>query len=258
MGILNATPDSFFTGSRVDTNKSVETAAKMLTDGATFLDVGGYSTRPGAADVSSAEEADRVLPAIEAILSQFPDALISVDTFRASVARQAVDAGACMINDVSGGTLDAAMFETVASLPGVPYVLMHLRGNPQTMQSLAVYENVVTEVIDELAAQLAELRALGVHDVIVDPGFGFAKTPAQNFDLLSNLDAFGQFDEPVLAGLSRKSTIWKTLGITADEALNGTTVLNTAALLKGASILRVHDVREAVEAIKLTQQLTFF
>ena len=258
MGILNATPDSFFTGSRVDTNKSVETAAKMLTDGATFLDVGGYSTRPGAADVSSAEEADRVLPAIEAILSQFPDALISVDTFRASVARQAVDAGACMINDVSGGTLDAAMFGTVASLPGVPYVLMHLRGNPQTMQSLAVYENVVTEVIDELAAQLAELRALGVHDVIVDPGFGFAKTPAQNFDLLSNLDAFGQFDEPVLAGLSRKSTIWKTLGITADEALNGTTVLNTAALLKGASILRVHDVREAVEAIKLTQQLTFF
>ena len=258
MGILNVTPDSFYSGSRVDTNKSVETAQKMLADGATFLDVGGYSTRPGAAEVSPAEEADRVLPAIEIILDNFPDALISVDTFRASVARQAIDAGACMINDVSGGTFDAAMFETVASLSGVPYVLMHLRGNPQTMQSLAVYENVVTEVIDELAVRLAELRALGVHDVILDPGFGFAKTPAQNFDLLNSLDAFGQFNEPVLVGLSRKTTIWKTLGITAEEALNGTTVLNTAALLKGASILRVHDVREAVEAVKLTQNLTFF
>lgn len=258
MGILNITPDSFFTGSRVDTGQSVETAGKMLTDGATFLDVGGYSTRPGAAEVSLTEEADRVLPVIEAILTDFPDALISVDTFRASVARQAVGAGACLVNDVSGGTLDAAMFETVASLPGVPYVLMHLRGNPQTMQSLAVYQNVVTEVIDELAIRLAELRALGVHDVILDPGFGFAKTPAQNFGLLRNLDAFSQFDEPVLVGLSRKTTIWKTLGITADEALNGTTVLNTAALLKGASILRVHDVREAVEAVKLTRHLTFF
>lgn len=258
MGILNVTPDSFFTGSRVDTEKSVETAGQMLTDGATFLDVGGYSTRPGAAEVSPAEEADRVLPVIEAILADFPDALISVDTFRASVARQAVGAGACLVNDVSGGTLDAAMFGTVTSLPGVPYVLMHLRGNPQTMQSLAVYENVVTEVIDELAVRLTALRTLGIRDVILDPGFGFAKTPAQNFDLLSHLDAFNQFDEPILVGLSRKTTIWKTLGITANEALNGTTVLNTAALLKGASILRVHDVREAVEAVKLTQQLTFF
>ncbi len=258
MGILNVTPDSFYGGSRVATEKAVETARKMLADGATFLDVGGYSTRPGAVDVSPAEEADRVLPAIEAILHAFPDALISVDTFRASVARQAVGAGACLINDVSGGTLDPAMFATVASLPGVPYVLMHLRGTPQTMQSLATYENVVTEVIDELAVRLGELRALGVQDIILDPGFGFAKTVAQNFNLLSNLGAFGLFEEPLLVGLSRKATVWKTLGITADEALNGTTVLNTAALLQGASLLRVHDVREAVDAVKLTEKLFFF
>ncbi|GAB3221860.1 dihydropteroate synthase [Spirosoma arcticum] len=258
MGILNVTPDSFFTGSRVATEKAVETARKMLADGATFLDIGGYSTRPGAADVSPGEEADRVLPVIEAILSSFPDTLISIDTFRSSVARQAIDAGASLINDVSGGTLDSAMFSTVASLPGVPYVLMHLRGTPQTMQSLATYGNVVTEVIDELAAQLAALRASGVNDIILDPGFGFAKTPAQNFDLLSNLDALSLFSEPILVGISRKATIWKTLEISADEALNGTTVLNTTALLKGAAILRVHDVREAVEAVKLTQKLTFF
>ena len=258
MGILNVTPDSFFSGSRIVIEKAVDIAGNMLTDGATFLDIGGYSTRPGAADVSPAEEADRVLPVIRAILSSFPDALISIDTFRSSVARQAVDAGACLINDVSGGTLDPAMFATVAQLPGVPYVLMHMRGTPQTMQSLATYANVALEVIDELMSRLAELRALGVHDVILDPGFGFAKTAAQNFELLSQLDTFALFDEPILAGLSRKTTIWKTLGISADEALNGTTVLNTVALLKGASILRVHDVREAVETVKLTQRLTFF
>ncbi|MBC3785937.1 dihydropteroate synthase [Spirosoma sp. LMG 31448] len=258
MGILNITPDSFFSGSRIATAQAVETARKMLADGATFLDIGGYSTRPGAAEVSAGEESDRVVPVIDAILKTFPDALISVDTFRASVARQAIDAGACLINDVSGGTLDPAMFETVASLLNVPYVLMHMRGTPQTMQSLATYDHIVTEVIDELASQLAALRTSGVHDVIIDPGFGFAKTPAQNFHLLNKLDAFDFFEEPVLVGISRKTTIWKTLGITANEALNGTTVLNTVALLKGASILRVHDVREAVEAVKLTQHVTFF
>ena len=258
MGIVNVTPDSFFTGSRIALDNAVETAQKMLSAGATFLDVGGYSTRPGAADVQPAEEVDRVVPVIEAILTSFPQALISIDTFRASVARQAVGAGACLINDVSGGTLDPAMFATVAELPGVPYVLMHLRGTPQTMQSLATYSNVVTEVIDELAGQLTKLRAMGIHDILLDPGFGFAKTPAQNFELLSRLEAFRLFDKPILVGLSRKTTIWKTLGITADEALNGTSVLNTVALLKGASVLRVHDVREAVEAVKLTQQLTFF
>jgi dihydropteroate synthase len=262
MGILNVTPDSFFAGSRVlktgqALDRVLERAGQMLADGVTFLDIGGYSTRPGAADISPAEEADRVLPAIEAILRVYPDALLSVDTFRASVARQAVNAGAHLINDVGGGTLDPTMFATVADLK-VPYVLMHLRGTPQTMQSLATYANVTTEVIDEMAVQLARLRSLGAIDIVVDPGFGFAKTPAQNFDLLSHLDAFSLFDEPLLVGLSRKTTIWKTLGITADEALNGTTVLNTVALQKGASILRVHDVREAVEAIKLTKQLNFF
>ena len=265
MGILNATPDSFYAGSRVSgqtaVEQAVDTARIMIENGATFIDIGGYSTRPGAAEVSPAEEADRVLSIIEAILTQFPNVLISIDTFRASVARQAVEAGASLINDVSGGTLDATMVETAAELSkiwSVPYVLMHLRGTPQTMQSLAVYDNVVTDVIDELASRLAELRALGAKDIILDPGFGFAKTVSQNFFLLNRLDAFRVFDEPILVGLSRKTTVWKTLNISADEALNGTTVLNAAALLRGASILRVHDVREAVEAVKLTQALTFF
>ncbi len=261
MGILNITPDSFFAGSRVALDETISTAGKMLDEGATFLDIGGYSTRPGAAEVSPTEEADRVLPVIESILTSFPDALISIDTFRASVARQAVESGASLINDVSGGTIDPAMFDTVAELSqsmSVPYILMHMRGTPQTMQSLATYQNLVTDVIDELAIRLVELLALDIKDIILDPGFGFAKTPTQNFELLNHLDAFHVFDQPILVGISRKTTIWKTLNIKADEALNGTTVLNTVALLKGASILRVHDVREAVEAVKLTQQLTFF
>ncbi len=266
MGILNATPDSFFAGSRIrtgsaSTDQVVAVAQRMLSEGATFLDVGGYSTRPGADAVSSSEEADRVLPVIEAILRAFPDALLSIDTFRADVARQAIQSGAALINDVSGGTLDPAMFATVGRLnqsDSVPYVLMHLRGTPQTMNSLAIYTDLITEVIDELAGQLLTLRALGAKDVIVDPGFGFAKTVEQNFFLLNHLTAFHLFEEPLLVGLSRKSTIWKTLKISADEALNGTTVLNTTALLNGASILRVHDVREAVEAIKLTRPLSFF
>ncbi|GAB2568861.1 dihydropteroate synthase [Spirosoma areae] len=261
MGILNVTPDSFFADSRVRLEQTIDVARIMLAEGATFLDVGGYSTRPGAAVVSPDEEADRVLPVIEAILANFPDALLSIDTFRAAVARQAVASGAALINDVSGGTLDPVMFGTVADLSqsmDIPYILMHLRGTPQTMQALATYTNVTTEVIDELAIRLAKLRALGAKDVILDPGFGFAKTPAQNFELLHHLSDFHVFDEPVLVGLSRKATIWKTLNIRVDEALNGTTVLNTIALQQGASILRVHDVREAVEAIKLTRQLTFF
>ena len=262
MGILNLTPDSFYAGSRTPADSVVATAEKMLADGATFLDIGGYSTRPGATDISPSEEVDRVLPAIDAILNTFPNALISVDTFRASVARQAVEAGACVINDISGGTLDDAMFSTVASLYraglSVPYVLMHLRGAPRTMQTMTTYRDLVPDVIDELAIQVATLRALGVADVILDPGFGFAKTVEQNFLLLNKLPAFGLFDAPVLVGLSRKSTIWKTLKITANEALNGTTILNTLALTKGASILRVHDVREGVECIKLTQSVTFF
>lgn len=257
MGILNITPDSFFADSRVSLDSTVATAERMLQDGATFLDIGGYSTRPGAAEVSPSEEADRVLPVITAILDAFPNALLSIDTFRASVARQAVAAGAALVNDIAGGTLDPTMFGTVAELD-IPYILMHTRGTPQTMQAMATYDNVTTEVIDELALRLAELRSLGHKDIILDPGFGFAKTPDQNFELLHHLDDFRLFDEPILVGISRKTTIWKTLAIKPEDALNGTTVLNTVALLKGASILRVHDVREAVEAVKLTQRLTFF
>ncbi|MBO0950929.1 dihydropteroate synthase [Fibrella forsythiae] len=260
MGILNVTPDSFYAGSRLDVGREVAVAAQMLNEGATFLDVGGYSTRPGAAEVSALEEADRVLPVIEGILDSFPDALISVDTFRADVARLAVEQGAVLINDVGGGTLDPAMFATVAAL-SVPYILMHMRGTPQTMQAMATYQTVTLEVIDELAGQLAQLRTHDASgtlpvDVILDPGFGFAKTIDHNFQLLNELPALAcVFDEPLLVGVSRKTTIWKTLNVTANEALNGTTVLNTAALLKGASILRVHDVREAVEAVLLTERL---
>jgi len=256
MGILNITPDSFFSGSRIPIEKTVDVAAKMLAEGAMFLDIGGYSTRPGAAEISPTEEADRVLPALEAILGAFPEALISVDTFRASVARQAVGSGAAIVNDVAGGRLDPAMFETVASL-GVPYILMHMRGTPKTMQSMTHYNTLTLDVIDELGIRLAELRAFGQKDIILDPGFGFAKTPSQNFQLLNKLDQLSFFEEPILVGLSRKTTVWKTLNITPDQALNGTTVLNTIALLKGASILRVHDVREAIEAVQLTKHLNF-
>ena len=254
MGIINSTPDSFYADSRLGVGRAVAVAAKMLAEGASFLDVGGHSTRPGAAAVSPAEEADRVLPVIEAILGSFPDALISVDTFRADVARQAVAQGAAMINDVSGGTLDEGMFAMVAKL-GVPYVLMHLRGTPQTMQSLTNYTDLVPDVIAELTTQLLKLRAEGPGQVIIDPGFGFAKTVDQNFSLLRELATFSVFDAPILVGLSRKTTVYKTLNISADAALNGTTVLNTAALLNGANILRVHDVRAAVEAVTLTRRL---
>lgn len=256
MGILNATPDSFYAQSRAQAEDDLlAKAGQMLTEGATFLDVGGYSTRPGAPDVSEAEETERVLVALEALHRQFPEALLSVDTFRASVAEKAVGAGAGLVNDVAGGSLDPAMFATVARL-GVPYVLMHLRGTPQTMTSLANYENVTLEVIVELSEKVAQLHALGVKDLILDPGFGFAKTPAHNDQLLRELPAFRLFELPLLVGLSRKSSIWRRLGITPDEALNGSTVLHTAALLDGANILRVHDVKEAVEAVKLISFLS--
>ncbi|RCR66026.1 dihydropteroate synthase [Larkinella punicea] len=252
MGILNINADSFYAGSRIlSVDQAVERAGIMLSEGASLLDIGGYSTRPGAADISEAEETNRILPIIEALIHHFPDVWISVDTFRSAVARQAVEAGAVLINDVSGGTLDPQMFETVARL-GVPYVLMHMRGTPQTMMTQhTVYNNLVPDVLFELQQQLATLRALGQKDVLIDPGFGFAKTPQQNFQLLNQLEAFQMFDAPVLVGLSRKSTIWRTLNIQPEDALNGTTVLNTLALTKGADILRVHDVREAMEAITL-------
>jgi dihydropteroate synthase len=251
MGILNVTPDSFFEGSRQPSLDHVlTTAASMLQQGAIILDIGGQSTRPGAADIGGQEEADRVVPAIEAIAAHFPDALLSVDTFRSPVARAAVQAGAHIVNDVSGGSLDADMLTTVGKLQ-VPYICMHMRGTPATMQQLTQYDNVVTDVIDFFVERTDACRKAGIKDVIIDPGFGFAKTPAQNFQLLRELQSFQIFGLPVLLGVSRKSTICKTLNISADEALNGTTVLNTIGLLNGASILRVHDVKEAVEAVKL-------
>jgi dihydropteroate synthase len=257
MGILNLTPDSFFAGSRqwqLAPEVLLETATKMRDDGALFLDLGAYSTRPGAQDISVAEEIDRLLPVVEYLRKQLPDALLSVDTFRSKVAEKALLAGAHLVNDVSGGTLDPEMFSTVARFK-VPYVLMHMRGTPQTMQQHTAYNQLLPEVIAELLNKARELHQLGVSDVILDPGFGFAKTIDQNFELLRQLDQLVHYGYPVLAGLSRKSMVYRTLKGTADTALNGTTVLNTIALSKGARILRVHDVKPAAEAIQLWKKL---
>lgn len=256
MGILNVTPDSFYDGGKFfrDEANLLRQAEKMLTEGATFIDIGGYSSRPGAEEVSEEEEKQRAVKTVATVAKHFPEALLSVDTFRASVAREAVEAGASMVNDISGGAGDEAMLPTVAEL-SVPYVLMHMRGTPQTMQTLTEYDDLVVELIDYFQEKINSLQAHQVKGVIIDPGFGFAKTIDQNFTLLSHLDAFRALGVPILAGLSRKSTIYRTLGVGSEEALNGTTVLNTVALLKGASILRVHDVREAVEAIQLVQHI---
>ena len=251
MGIINATPDSFFAGSRnPNTADAVFMAEKMLNEGAAFLDIGAYSSRPGAEDISAEEETDRLLPVIKAIVKAFPQAVLSVDTFRASVAEVAVNAGAQIINDISGGDLDAQMFKTVAKLQ-VPYILMHMKGTPQNMQEKAQYEDVFAEVFDYFAEKVYRLKQLHVHDVILDPGFGFAKTREQGFKLLQQMQGFDLLKLPVLAGVSRTGMIYKTLGGKPETALNGTTVLNTMALKNGASILRAHDVKEAVEAVDL-------
>lgn len=252
MGIINATPDSFYSGSRTPDAPDIEKRAlSMLEQGATMLDVGGYSTRPGAPEVSADEEFSRLARALETIRKAAPEAIVSIDTFRADVARKCVEQfGADIINDVAGGTLDPGMAETVAELH-VPYVLMHMRGTPATMQTLTDYDDVTADIIRDLAFKADALRSLGVADIIIDPGFGFAKTVAQNFRLLRELGEFRRMGMPVLAGLSRKSMIWRALGTSPADALNGTSVLNTIALLNGADILRVHDVAEAVEAVKL-------
>jgi dihydropteroate synthase len=251
MGIINLTSDSFYAGSRkTDTEAVLQQAQKMLNDGASFLDLGAYSSRPGAVDISVQEETDRLLPAVAAIAKAYPEAIMSIDTFRASVAEAAVTAGAHIINDISGGQLDEAMFATVARLQ-VPYILMHMKGTPQNMVQLAEYENVFNEVFDYLAEKYHQLRSMGVHDVILDPGFGFAKTAAHSYALMNRLQDFQLLGLPVLVGISRKRMIYGLTGGTAAEALNGTTALNTIALIKGASILRVHDVKEAVEARKI-------
>ncbi|MBW7466020.1 dihydropteroate synthase [Pontibacter aydingkolensis] len=251
MGILNITPDSFYAGSRLSsTAEAVARAEAMLTDGADMLDIGGYSSRPGADDVSEQEELDRVVPVIEAIHNALPEAILSIDTFRANVAAAAVHAGAAIVNDISGGNLDEAMFGTVAKLQ-VPYILMHMRGTPQTMTTLAKYDDVATEVIDELQVQVAKLQRLGVKDIILDPGFGFAKSIEHNFELLRRMDELRILGLPILAGLSRKSMVYKSLGINQADALTGTIAVNTIALMKGADILRVHDVKETKQTIQL-------
>lgn len=226
----------------------------MLTEGADFVDVGGYSSRPGAIDISEAEELNRIVPVVSLLKKEFPQSIVSVDTFRSTVAKAALDIGADMINDISGGQQDSVMFETVARFR-VPYILMHMRGTPQTMNQLTEYGNIVKEIIDYLHQQLEHLKTVGINDVIIDPGFGFAKTVEQNFELLKHLELFKLVEKPLLAGLSRKSMIWRTLKTTPELALNGTSVLNTLALAKGASILRVHDVKEAREAITLLTHL---
>ena len=251
MGILNMTPDSFYEGSRIrGTEALLRQAESMLQEGAAILDIGGYSTRPEAPEVTAEEERIRVIPAIRALRQAFPDCLISVDTFRAAIAREAVEAGADMINDVSGGELDDMMFETAGKLQ-VPYILMHMRGTPQTMPQFTQYEDIMLELVQFFEPRIVQLQAAGVRDVILDPGFGFAKTIDQNFEVLRHLGDLRLLGLPVLAGLSRKSMTYKTLEIPATEALAGTIALNTIALMHGASILRVHDVKEAVQTIKL-------
>ncbi|HUC80193.1 MAG TPA: dihydropteroate synthase [Flavisolibacter sp.] len=253
MGILNATPDSFYETSRMaDKDALLRRAEQMINDGATILDVGGQSTRPNSERVSADEERRRVIPAIENLSKNFPEQVLSIDTFYAAVAKDAVDAGASIVNDVSAGTLDEALMPMVASLQ-VPYVLMHMLGNPQTMQQNPQYNNVTLDVFDALSFKMKELISMGIHDIVIDPGFGFGKTIAHNFQLLRELSFFQQLEKPLLVGLSRKGTVYKTLNTTADKSLNGTTVVHTMALLNGATILRVHDVKEAAEAIRLYQ-----
>ena len=252
MGIINVTPDSFYEGSRQQTVDAIlQQAEKMIKDGADILDIGGQSTRPGSSAIGVEEELKRVIGAIQAIHQNFPEAFISVDTYFSLVAKEAVNAGASIINDISAGNLDENMMATVAAMH-VPYVLMHMNGTPQTMQQAPQYENVTREVLDFFIFKIEELKKAGINDIIIDPGFGFGKTIAHNFELLRNLTVFKMIDHPLLLGISRKSTIYKTLNIKPEHALNGTTVLNTVGLMNGASIIRVHDVKEAKETIKLT------
>lgn len=251
MGIINITPDSFYGNSQhKSTDDALQTAEKMLTDGASFIDIGGQSTKPNAIKITQDEELKRVLPTIEAIHQKFPEAIISIDTFYAQVANEAVQAGASLVNDVSAGNLDVNMIKTVASL-NVPYVCMHMPGTPQTMQQQTNYNNIIEDILLFFIKKIDTCIKAGIKDVIIDIGFGFGKTIEQNFYLLKQLQNFKILQKPILLGVSRKSTIYKTLNTTPEHALNGTTVLNTIGLQNGANILRVHDVKEAVETIKL-------
>ncbi|KAJ1444079.1 dihydropteroate synthase [Ochromonadaceae sp. CCMP2298] len=255
MGIINVTPDSFFAGSRKNQlNEIVSTAENMLQEGADFLDIGGYSSRPGADDMSREEELERVINPILAIKEKFPNAIISIDTFRSEVARKAVEAGAKIINDISAGHLDDKMLETVADM-NVPYIAMHMRGTPQNMKEQINYDDLLKEVMFYFSEVVDKCNHLGIKDVVIDPGFGFAKNSTQSFHLLNHLEHLKGLDKPILVGVSRKSMIYRTLDLTADQALNGTTALNTLALFKGAAILRVHDIKEAKEVVNLINEL---
>lgn len=255
MGILNLTPDSFYDGGKYKTEIDIlHQVDKMLIDGATFIDVGAYSSRPGANFVSEKEELNRLLPVIDLLVKHFPEVLISVDTFRSSVAQQVIANGAVIINDISAGKLDKNMIPTVAELQ-IPYIMMHMKGNPKTMQSQTNYDDIIKEMVFYFSEQISQARSLGLNDIIIDPGFGFAKTLDQNYEVLQKLAYFNILELPVLVGVSRKSMIYKLFDTLSDKALNGTTVLHTVALQKGAHILRVHDVKEAIECVQLMEKL---
>lgn len=256
MGVLNLTPDSFFDGGRHKNEKDILAHVQnMLRDGATFIDIGGYSSRANAEHITVEEELKRILPIVHLILKEFPETLLSIDTFRSAVAKECVEAGAALVNDISAGKLDELMLRTVAHLK-VPYIMMHMKGTPQTMLKQTDYNDVIKDVLFYFSERLAAAKELGIIDVIVDPGFGFAKTREQSFALLNHLELFKMLEKPLLVGVSRKSMIYKTLQTSPDNALNGTTVLNTIALQKNASILRVHDVKEAIECIRLVEMLS--
>lgn len=257
MGIINLTDDSFYSGSRISEEQLLEKVELMLKDGADILDLGAYSSRPGAKDIPSDIEAEKIILAVNAIRSSFPDAIISIDTFRASVAKQGLNSGADIINDISAGQMDGGMLDLVAEKQ-VPFIAMHMRGNPQNMQKKTTYSNLVLDVCKELSEQVFVMRSKGINDIIIDPGFGFSKTLEQNYELLSNLDALHVLDLPILVGISRKSMIYKALNSSPESALNGTSFLHNTALSKGANILRVHDVKEAKECITLWSKLRVF
>jgi dihydropteroate synthase len=255
MGILNVTPNSFFDGGKYhDESELLTQVGKMISDGATFIDIGAYSSKPSAEFVSEEEELGRIIPAVQLILKHFPDALLSIDTFRSEVAKVCIENGAAIINDISAGNLDVGMFDVIAKYK-VPYIMMHMRGTPQTMQSMTHYEDIVKEMLFYFSEKVNKARSLGINDLIIDPGFGFAKTIDQNYEVLRKAELFQLLELPLLVGVSRKSMIYKTLNSNAKEALNGTTVLNTIALTKGANILRVHDVKEAVECVQLWSEI---
>ncbi|MDR7212050.1 dihydropteroate synthase [Flavobacterium piscis] len=255
MGILNITPNSFFDGGKYKSDDEIISQVdKMLIDGATFIDIGAYSSKPNAEFVSEQEETERIVRVIKLILKQFPDVILSIDTFRAEVAKISIDNGAAIINDISAGELDTKMFDVIGRY-NVPYIMMHMRGNPQTMQKLTQYDDIVKEMLFYFSEKVKKARSFGINDLILDPGFGFAKTTDQNYEVLQKMDFFNLLELPVLAGISRKSMIYKTLNNTAEEALNGTTVINTIALTKGAKILRVHDVKEAIQCVTLFNKI---